>query len=77
MEPPKKDIKTPSKDPKSMNGSRPSTPEREMVGLRIVCSILTAWIGLLYWWIYLIIHLSSAASGYCFNHPYFPVLDIP
>ncbi|XP_064623095.1 histone acetyltransferase KAT5-like isoform X2 [Lineus longissimus] len=35
MEPPKKDIKTPSKDPKAMNGSRPSSPEREMapVGL--------------------------------------------
>ena len=37
LEPPKKDVKTPQKDGKMMNGSRPSSPEREMV-----CIIIAA-----------------------------------
>ena len=31
LEQPKKEVKTPSKDGKMLNGSRPSSPERELV----------------------------------------------
>ena len=31
LEPPKKEVKTPQKDGKMLNGSRPSSPERELL----------------------------------------------
>ena len=36
LEPPKKEVKTPQKDGKMLNGSRPNSPERELlVGIGI------------------------------------------